>query len=126
MLLKFGIVNSLLALALGLIIVTVPAAYAQDWGGSAEITARDLDKCANVKVKAQKIEQKYEPQIDSAKDMEEFENVQVRMQNELIDVIHSEDISVEEYQQVATAVQRDPKLRKRFQAKVMEKIHEAN
>jgi hypothetical protein len=58
--------------------------------------------------------------------MEEFENVQVRMQNELIDVIHSEDISVEEYQQVATAVQRDPQLRKRFQAKVTEKIHEAN
>ncbi len=126
MLLKFGIVNSLLALALGLIIVTVPAAYAQDWGGSAEITDRDLDKCANVNVKAQEIQQKYEPQVGSAKTIDDIENIQARMQNELIDVIHSEDISVEEYQQVATAVQRDPQLRKRFQAKVTEKIHEAN
>lgn len=126
MLLKFGIVNSLLAFALGLIIVTVPAAYAQDWGGSTGITDRDLDKCANVNVKVQEIQQKYEPQVDSAKTMDDFENIQVRMQNELIDVIHSEDLSVEEYQQVATAVQRNPQLRKRFQAKVMDKIHEAN
>ncbi len=126
MLPKFGIVNSLLAFALGLIIVTVPVAYAQDWEGSTEITNRELDKCANVNVKAQEIQQKYEPQVNGAKTMKEFENIQARMENELIDVIHSEDISLEEYQQVATAVKQDPQLRKRFQAKVMEKIHQAN
>lgn len=125
MLVKFGIVNSLFALALGLTIATAPTAYAQEWDGPAKITDRDLDKCAHVNVKAQDIQQKYERQFDGAKTMDDIENIQARMQNELIDVIHAEDMSVEDYQQVATAVQRDPQLRKRY-TKVLEKIHEAN
>lgn len=140
MLLKFKVTNSLLAIALGLLTIgTVPAAYAQGWNDSAEpapgqvrpmnpadVSDGDLDKFANVNVKAHEIQQKYEPQVDSAKTMDDIERIQAQMQGELIDVIHAEDISVDEYQQVATAVQQDPQLRKRFEAKVMEKFEEAD
>jgi hypothetical protein len=132
MLLKFGTTNMLtLALALGVSAVT----YAQnsDLAGApqqvqqavnpAGVSNEDLEKFANVNVRAHEIEDKYSNEINGAKTLDDVEEVQKKMNNELVDAIHREDLSVEEYQQVGTAVQQDPELRMRATHMITEKLH---
>lgn len=132
MLLNFK-ANSLPALLLAATLGASPMVYADGWGpgGTAQptpdvpfntgVSEGDLVKVANVNVKAQEIQRKYEAQFDGAKTMHDVENIQQQMQGELIDAIHEQDISLEEYKQVALAVEKDPGLRARFAAMVTEK-----
>lgn len=128
--------NSLFALLLTAALGALPMVYGDDWapGGTAQptpdqpfnagVSEGDLDKVANVNLKAQQIEQKYEAQVHGAKTMDDVEKIQQRMESELIDAIHEQDISLQEYQQVALAVERDPGLRARFEAIVTEKARQ--
>jgi predicted transglutaminase-like cysteine proteinase len=142
MLIKFGTANSLLALTVYAGLATATAAFAQDSeqvGAQRQvplqlaqaapdtmnpmaITDERLDRFANVNVKAQEIQEKYKTQVDSAKTMEDLNRVQQKMNSELIDAIQSQDISVEEYQQLSTTVQQDPELLRRVTAKITEKM----
>jgi hypothetical protein len=135
MLLNSTKASSLPALFLTVVLGALPMAQADDgWGqdgaspatpgesaGPIAVSDGDLDKVASVNVKAQEIQQKYEAQVQGAKTMNDIERIQQQMEGELIDAIHEQDISLQEYQQVALAVERDPGLRARFEAMVMEK-----
>lgn len=130
MLLKLFTTSSLLALMLSL--GAAPSVYAQEQPSyqvpqgmpeamnPADVSDQHLEKFANVNLKAQEIQDKYKSQVDGAKTMDDIEKIQEKMNIELVDAIESEDISVEEYQQVGMAVQQDPELRKRAIAKITE------
>ena len=121
--LKLGIVNSVLALVLTLGAGT--AAYAQDFDtptmNPATVSEAHLEKFANVNVKAQEIQEKYKAEVDRIKNLEDLTKVQQKMNGELVDAIQGEDMSVEEYQEVSTAVQQSPELRSRVMTKINEK-----
>ncbi len=141
MLLKFRSTSSLLALALILGLSTAPAAYAEGTGQAgapqqipqdqpqamnpADVTDEHLDKFANVNVKAREIQDKYLKEVDGAKTMDDIERIQQKMNSELVDAIHAEDLSVEEFQQVNAAVQQDPVLQKRVIGKINERTRQA-
>lgn len=128
--------NSLITLLLAAALGASSMAYADGWesGGTAQptpdapfnsgVSEGDLVKVANVNLKAQEIQQKYEAQVQGAKTMDDVEKIQQRMESELIDAIHEQDISLEEYKQVALAVEKDPSLRARFEAMLTEKTPE--
>lgn len=137
MLLKFGIASSLPLVVFALGLTTATAIYAADRdpaGASkqnppataqpidpANVSNDHLEKFANVTVKAQEIEDKYEAEVDGAKTMHEFEIVQQKMNDELVSAIESEGISVEQYEQLGLAVGQDPELRNRVIAKLKRK-----
>ncbi|HKF95562.1 MAG TPA: DUF4168 domain-containing protein [Gammaproteobacteria bacterium] len=121
--LKLGIANSVLALVLTL--GAGAAAYAQDFDtptmNPATVSEAHLEKFANVNVKAQEIQEKYKAEVDGIKNLEDLTKVQQKMNGELVDAIQGEDMSVEEYQEVSTAVQQSPELRSRVMTKINEK-----
>lgn len=132
MLLKLFATRSVLALMLGL--GAMPSVYAQDQSprqmppmqpeamNPADVSDEHLEKFANVNVKAQEIQEKYKSEIDGAETMDDVETIQEKMNGELVDAIESQDISVQEYQQVGMAVQQDPRLRQRAIEKITENV----
>lgn len=88
----------------------------------ADVSDQHLEKFANVNVKAQKIQEKYKSEVDGAKTLDDIETIQEKMNGELVDAIESEDLSVQQYQQVGMAVQQDPELRQRAMEKITEKV----
>jgi hypothetical protein len=87
----------------------------------ATVSEAHLEKFANVNVKAQKIQEKYKAEVDGIKNLEDLTKVQQKMNGELVDAIQGEDMSVEEYQEIGTAVQKSPELRSRVMTKINEK-----
>jgi hypothetical protein len=130
---NFGTTSSLLTLALSLGLGT--ATYAKDSTQTeapqqvqiaestnpADVSYEDLEKFTNVNVKAQEIEDKYREEVNKAKNMGDIEKVHHKMNVELVDAIHGEDLSIEEYQQVRTDVLQDPELRTRATHMISEK-----
>jgi hypothetical protein len=132
MLLKSVITSSLLTLALGL--AAASAAYGEHPDRAAapqklpqavnepinpaNVSDEHLEKFANVTVKAQEIEDKYEAEVNGAKTMHDFEIVQQKMNDELVMAIEAEGISVEQYEQLGSAVGQDSELRHRAIAKI--------
>jgi pyruvate/oxaloacetate carboxyltransferase len=86
------------------------------------VSRDDLENFANVNIKAQEIQAKYKPQLDSAKNMDDVQKVAQQMNGELIDAIHSQDLSIAEYKQVSLAVMHNAALHKRFTAIITEKM----
>lgn len=144
MLVKFSTPNTLLALALIFGVGATPAIYAENSGQAgapqqlaqaeettptmnpADVSEAHLEKFANISLKAHEIEAKYEDEMDRVKTMDDVEQIQQKMNGELIDAIQSEDMSVEEYELVGTAIQHDPELSKRVFAKMGEKTRQTH
>ncbi len=78
--------------------------------GSGGVSEEHLEKFANVSLKTREIEDKYKAEVERCKTMDDVERVQKKMEGELIDAIHAEDMSLEEYDQVVMAVGQDPAL----------------
>ncbi len=138
---KFPITGSLLALVAGLSLATAMSARADDIGSAAvpqmapqeetafhagNVSDEQLEKYVNVHLKKGEIEDKYRTQVNGAETMDEFDRIRHKMEGEVIDAIHAEDLSLEEYEQLELALGENSSLRARATQIINEKWHKGH
>lgn len=79
-----------------------------------------LDKFAGAYAEIQEIHDDYSGRLHEASDQEEAMRLQRDAQREMLEVVHDNDLTVREYNQVATMMNQDPGLRERVNQKIGE------
>lgn len=99
---------------LSAVILTVFAAgsaIAQD--GSDHVPKEKLEKYASAYIEAQDVIEEYQEKVGAVKTEEEADRLRKAYSKELADAVRAEDLTIEEYNDITEAVQRDPELRQR-------------
>lgn len=117
--------NLILATLLAAPFIWAPMAQADSSGGdgsSMEQEAPDIDVSdseieafANAMVDVQELGQEWTEKMQETDDQEELSSMQEEAQEEMISAIESHDMTVEEYNEIATAAQQDPELAQKIE-----------
>jgi hypothetical protein len=105
-----------LAAALGLMLGAAgTSATAQD-----QFTEDDLQSFAVAVVQIERINASVQQELQTIETPEEQQQMQQQAQAQMIQVIESEGMTVDDYNQIATAVQTDPNLAQRIEQHILE------
>ena len=86
---------------------------------AAEMSDEKLKAVASAYIKVFEVQQTYAPRIETAETPEEANRLQQAANQEMMDVIENEEnVTVEDYNDVITALRDDEELRDRLQAQV--------
>lgn len=80
-----------------------------------------LDRFASAYIEIEQIRKDYSGRLQQAKDQEQATELQREAQQEMLEVVRDNDLSVQDYNQVATAMTQQPKVRERVAEKIEEK-----
>lgn len=87
-------------------------------GGQASIDDATLDKFASAYGEIQEIHDDYSGRLQEVDNQDEAMELQREAQGEMLQVVRENDLSVREYNHVATMMNQDPELRERVHRKV--------
>lgn len=104
-----------LAAALGLMLGGASVASAQE-----QYTDQDLQTFASAVIQIEQINMEAQQQVQAADTPEEQQQVQAQAQAQMVQVIEAEGLTVDEYNEIATAVQTDPELAQMIQQHIMD------
>lgn len=118
--------NLILATLLAAPFIWAPMAQADSSSGgegsSMEQEAPDIDVSdaevqafANAMVDVQELGQEWTEKMQETDNQEELSSMQEQAQKEMISAIESHDMTVEEYNEIATAAQQDPELAQKIE-----------
>lgn len=90
-----------------------------------EVTEDEVDKVAEVLVNIEEVRTEYQNRLRNAEDRETARSIQQEMSDEIDQTIESQDgLSVERYDKIIRAAQRDTELKEQIMAKLNEKREE--
>ena len=123
-----------LTIALAALFVTGGAALAQDSQGAgqpafgettpptAAMTDQTVDTFVDAFVAVQGIREDYTERLQNASDEGEAQGLQQEAQEKMMQAVEASGMSVQEYNEVAMALQNDPELMERVQEKAMDRM----
>jgi hypothetical protein len=103
------------AAALGMMLGGASLAGAQE-----QFTDQDLQTFASAVIQIERINMEVQQQVQAAETPEEQQQVQAQAQAQMVQVIEAEGLTVDEYNEIATAVQTDPQLAEQIQQHLMD------
>lgn len=104
-----------IAAAVGFMLGGASLAAAQE-----QFTDQDLQTFASAVVQIEQINMEAQQQAQAAESVEEQQQLQAEAQAQMVQVIESQGLSVEQYNEIATAVQTDPQLAEQIQQHLMD------
>lgn len=119
--------NILLATVLAAPFIWAPLAHASDSdmdnteagaeeAPSADVSDTEIESFAAAMADVQELGQEWTQRMQETDDQEELSEMQEQAQEEMIGAIEDHDMTVEEYNEIATAAQQDPELAQEIQA----------
>ncbi|AHE97545.1 DUF4168 domain-containing protein [Thioalkalivibrio paradoxus] len=99
-----------------------PAAYGEPTPGSAAITEQTVDTFVDAFVAVQQIREDFAERLQSAADEHEAQTMQQEAQDEMMRAVEESGMSVQEYNEVAIALQDDPELMQQIQEKAADRM----
>jgi 3-hydroxyacyl-CoA dehydrogenase len=94
----------------------------QQPGPDVEVTDDEVDQVADVLISIEEVQAKYQQQLRDAEDRETAQSIQQEMSDEIDQTIEShDDLSVDRYDEIIRAAQRDTELKEQIMARVNEK-----
>ena len=89
------------------------------------MTEDEVDKVAEVLINIEEVQREYQNRLRNAEDRETAQSIQQEMSSEIDQTIESQDgLSVERYDKIIRAAQRDTELKEQIMAKLNEKREE--
>lgn len=115
--------NILLATVLAAPFMWAPLAVSADSGTdteqeapSADVSDEEIESFAAAMSDVQQLGQEWTQRMEETEDQEELSEMQQQAQEEMIGAIEDHGMTVEEYNEIATAAQQDPELAQEIQA----------
>lgn len=87
-------------------------------GAALDVDEATIERFAMAKVEVQRMNRDLTQEMNAASDMTEAQELQRKAQEEMAQAVEEEGISVREYNEIATAMQQDPALAARINAKI--------
>lgn len=79
-----------------------------------DITDAQLQEFAEAQVAVGQVQSKFQAQAQAIETQEEMQVIQEQAQTQAVQAIEQTDLSVQEYNQIANAVQADPQVQQRY------------
>ncbi|SRR5690554_3562416 len=119
----FGIKHSAHAALFALALGASSVAVAQTEGApmqapAAQVSDSELQKFADAYASTLEIRQEFTQQLNSAESSEEVQELQQRANEEMIQAVEDNGLSLEEYNTIAQAVSSDPELQTRLSSMI--------
>ncbi|MFO8153644.1 DUF4168 domain-containing protein [Thioalkalivibrio sp.] len=123
--------KTVLTIALTALFAASGAALAQDGGQpsfgettppSAAMTDQTIDTFVDAFVAVQGIREDYTERLQDASDEGEAQGLQQEAQEKMMQAVEASGMSVQEYNEVAMALQNDPELMEQVQEKAMDRM----
>lgn len=123
-----------LTIALATVFAAGGTAFAQSYGGAAQpgfgettpataaLTEQTIDTFVDAFVAVQDIREDYTERLHGASDEAEAQALQQEAQEKMLGAVEAAGMSVQEYNEVALALQNDPELMRRVQEKAMDRL----
>lgn len=80
-----------------------------------DVSDSEIEAFANAMTDVQELGQEWTEKMQETDDQEELSSMQEEAQEEMISAIEEHDMSVEEYNEIATAAQQDPELAQKIE-----------
>jgi len=94
----------------------------QQPGPDVEVTDDEVDQVAEVLISIEEVQAEYQQQLRDAENRETAQSIQQEMSDEIDQTIEShDDLSVDRYDEIIRAAQRDTELKEQIMARVNEK-----
>lgn len=79
--------------------------------GSSQVDQKTKEKFVGAYIEIKDVQQKYTKKLEKVNDEEKARELQKQAQAEMVEIVKSNDMSVNEYNQVVGAISSDPELR---------------
>ncbi|AGA34826.1 putative conserved secreted protein [Thioalkalivibrio nitratireducens DSM 14787] len=99
-----------------------PPAYGETTPGSAALTEQTVDTFVDAFIAVQQIREDFAERLQSASDEHEAQTMQQEAQHEMMRAVEESGMSVQEYNEVAIALQDDPELMQQVQEKAADRM----
>jgi len=97
-------------------------AFGETTPATAALTDQTIDTFVDAFVAVQDIRENYTERLHSASEESEAQALQQEAQEKMLQAVESAGMSVQEYNEVALALQNDPQLMERVQEKAMDRM----